>query len=194
MFEAWYKKITKAPGRLKFELGMTDTDSFLFKVNNRQVLLDHCHDILDFSNYPEDHQLFDTKNKARLGFFKDELCGKFSCEEFIGLRSKCYAMKLKELNTSKFSEKKVCKGVGRTAIKNRLNFDHYKQCLFQSTILRRSFHSIRSTKHDLKTVLINKKALSYVDTKRWLFNCGIHSVPYGSYFIQKYFSNCPFCK
>lgn len=193
MFEAWYKKITRAPG-LKFDLGMTDTDSFLFKVSNRQMLLDHCHDIMDYSNYPEDHKLFTTENKARLGFFKDELCGKLSCEEFIGLRSKCYAMKLKDLDTSTFSDKKVCKGIGRTAIKNRLNFDHYKDCLFQSTILRRSFHSIRSTKHNLKTVLINKKALSYVDTKRWLFDCGIHSVPYGSYLIKKYVNNCPFCK
>lgn len=193
MFEAWYKKITGVPG-LKFDLGMTDTDSFLFKVNDKKLLLDRCNSIMDYSNYPQDHHLYSQANKAKLGFFKDELCGKFVCQEFVGLRSKCYAMKLKDITTSELSDKKVCKGVGRTAIKNRIKFDHYKQCLFESTVLRQSYHSIRSEKHNLKTVLINKKALSFVDTKRWLFNCGIHSAPYGSYLIKQYRNACPFCK
>lgn len=53
---------------------------------------------MDFSNYPPDHKNFTLKNKAKLGFFKDELGGKLSVSEFVGLRAKCYSMKLENEN------------------------------------------------------------------------------------------------
>lgn len=193
MFDAWYNKITKN-SKCLFDLGMTDTDSFLFKVSNKEKFQKHVNTFMDYSNYPSNHLLFNEKNKAKLGFFKDELCGKFKCLEFVGLRSKCYAMKLKEKKTNFSSEKKVCKGIGRSAIKNRLNFQQYRQCLFKNEIIRQKFHSIRSINHNIKTFSIQKKALNFLDTKRWIFNCGIHSVPYGSYLIQKHYGKCPRCK
>lgn len=90
-------------------------------------------------------------------------------------------------------EKKVCKGLGRVAIEKRLKFRHYKQCLFQNKDRRYDFHTIRSTKQNIKTIRIKKKAISHLDTKRWLFDCGIHSVPYGSFIIPKYYNKCPKC-
>jgi hypothetical protein len=116
-----------------------------------------------------------------------------SVTEFVGLRSKCYSLNMKEINTLKKIEKKVCKGLGRVAIDKRLKFKHYKKCLFNFNDRRFNFCTIRSTKQNVKTVRINKRAISHFDSKRWLFNCGIHSEPYGSIIIDKYYSKCPKC-
>ena len=48
--------------------------------------------ILDLSNYPVEHFLFDEKNKKKLGYLKDETEGKI-IEQFIGLKSKLYSIK-----------------------------------------------------------------------------------------------------
>ena len=116
------------------------------------------------------------------------------CTEFVELRAKCYAMNLESQSTLIKSEKKVCKGIGRSAIENRLKFEKYKKCLFNSEIIRENFFSIRSQNHNLKTVSITKKALSFIDTKCWIFDCGLHSVPYGSYLIEKFNNKCPRCE
>ena len=192
MFDAWYNKILTTG--LRFDLCMTDTDSFLFKVSNSEKFFNLFSCFMDFSNYPINHPKYSEDHKQMLGYFKDEFAGKRKCLEFIGLRSKCYSMKLIDIDTKNFDEKKVCKGLGRTAIKNDLKFEHYKKCLLENQIMRNHFYAIRSKKHQISTVLINKLALSYIDTKRWLFNCSLHSVPYGSYLIQKYYDQCPFCK
>lgn len=192
MFNAWYNKITNNTG-LKFQLGMSDTDSFLFKVSDGRRFREHVRDIMDFSNYPPNHRDFSNAHKSELGYFKDEFCGKLKCFEFVGLRSKCYAMNLTNLDTNEQTEKKVCKGIGRSAIVNKLHFQKYKDCLLKNLTIRETFHSIRSVKHNLQTVSITKKALSFVDTKRWLLNCSIHSFPYGSIQIQQYHNYCPIC-
>lgn len=190
MYDFYYNKMLKnAP--CKIELGFSDTDSFLFKVDNPALFLEHIKPYMDFSNYPEDNLLYSETNNAKLGYFKDELKGKLICQEFIGLRAKCYALQL--IEDKNITEKKICKGLGRIAIKNRLKFKHYKKCLFEGIPKRFDFHSIRSKKHNISTVRINKKALSHFDSKRWIFDCGIHSVPYGSYLIQKNYNVCTRC-
>jgi len=174
------------------DLGFSDTDSFLFKTKNTSNYEKKVFPHMDFSNYPPDHKNFTLKNKAKLGFFKDELGGKLSVSEFVGLRAKCYSMKLENENYET-SEKKVCKGLGRVAIDKRLRFQHYKDCLFNYKDRRYDFNTIRSKKQCVKTVYIKKKAISHFDSKRWLFDCGIHSVPYGSYVIQQMYNKCPKC-
>lgn len=193
MIDAWYNKITNTK-KCQFELGMSDTDSFLFKVTNKSEFWQHVKPIMDYSNYESHHEKFDLSHKAKLGFMKDELCGKYKCEEFVGLRSKTYSMLLNDPSSNSYTEKKVCKGVGRTAIKKRLNFEQYKSCLFDQKIINHQFASIRSTKHIIKTVNIKKRALSFLDTKRFILDCGIHSVPFGSYLIKKYKGKCQICE
>lgn len=75
-----------------------------------------------------------------------------------------------------------------------MKFDQYKNCIFKNETVRHEFHGIRSHNHNIKTVLIRKKALNFLDTKRWLFDCGIHSVPYGSIVIKKTYNKCPRCE
>jgi len=191
MFDAWYNKMMSTD--VKFDLGMTDTDSFLMKISNPERFFEKFDNLMDYSNYEEDHPKFSLENKAKLGFFKDELGGRYVCQEFIGLRSKCYALNLISKDKKEKKEKKVCKGIGKAAIANRLKFQQYKDCLLKNQTFRHEFHGIRSHNHKIKTVLIRKKALNFTDTKRWIFNCGIHSVPYGSYLIQKYDGECKRC-
>jgi hypothetical protein len=191
MFDFFYN-VLKDP-QFDLDLGFSDTDSFLFKTKNTNSYQKKVQPFMDLSNYPSDHKLFSLENKAKLGYFKDELGGKLTISEFIGLRAKCYALQMKERNDNIKIEKKVCKGLGKVAIEKRLRFKHYKQCLFQNKTRRFDFQTIRSTKQNIKTVRINKKAISYLDTKRWLFDCGIHSSPYGSSLILKYYNKCPKC-
>lgn len=193
MYDFFYNKLTNSIN-FTIDLGFSDTDSFLFKTDNKKKCLAHIHSVMDFSNYPETNPFHNITNKAKLGFFKDELAGQLKCTEFIGLRAKCYALKLRDTKLSSFKEKKVCKGLGRVAIKNRLKFKNYKSCLFSERTFRFDYNSIKSTKQDVKTVRINKKALTHFDSKRWIYNCGIHSSPYGSFLINKHFSSCPKCK
>lgn len=179
MYDFFYNVLIKNL-KCDLQLGMSDTDSFLFKVNNSKTFREHIKEHMDYSNYPSEHHMFSNNNKSKLGYFKDELAGKFICCEFVGLKSKCYSLLLKNIQSGHSEEKKVCKGLGRIAINNRLKFAHYKKCLLNGIPKRYDFNAIRSTKHKITTVRIKKKALSHFDSKRWIYSCGIHSDPYGS--------------
>jgi len=194
MFDFYYNKLTKDL-KCEIDLGMSDTDSFLFKVSDSRIFREHIHQYMDYSNYPVNNPLYSSANKSQLGYFKDELAGKEICTEFVGLKSKCYSMKLKENNTKNFSDKKVCKGLGRMAIKNRLKFKHYKECLFKGIPKRFDFHTIVSKKHKITTMRMNKRAITHFDSKRWIYHCGIHSDPYGSsQIMKKKIFFCPKCE
>lgn len=184
MFDFFYNKLMKG-SKFVIDLGMSDTDSFLFKVDNSKAFHAHIEKYMDYSNYPPDHPKFNLSNKARLGFFKDELAGKAICSEFVGLKSKCYAMSLQDKLSEEMTEKKVCKGLGRLAIKNRLKFEHYKNCLYKSIPKRFDFQTITSKKHSISTMRLNKRVITHFDSKRWIYSCGIHSDPYLSFNIQR---------
>ena len=193
MFDAYYNHLSNSDA-FSIDLGFSDTDSFFCKVSDEHAFWKHVASIMDYSNYPTDHPLFSEKNKAKLGFFKSELAGRYVCTEFVGLRAKCYALQLEESQTQAISQKLCCKGIGKTAIARHLHFEEYKACLYDKKTILKSFATIRSTNHSIRTVSIKKRALSFLDTKRYLFDCGIHSVPFGSYLIQKFNGQCPRCK
>lgn len=193
MFDFFYNILIKDL-KCSLELGMSDTDSFLFKISNSREFRRHIKQYMDYSNYPLDHPRYSSENKSKLGYFKDELAGRQICKEFVGLKSKCYSLLLKNVESNIFEEKKVCKGLGRIAIDNRLKFKHYKKCLFNGIPKRYDFNVIRSNKHKVSTVRINKKAISHFDSKRWIYPCEIHSDPYGSSQIDpKRTFFCPKC-
>ena len=194
MYDFFYNKLIPKCGKDNIELGFTDTDSFCFKIKNSELFDQKMKKYMDYSNYPKDHLLYNENNKSALGYFKDELEGKSKCLEFVGLRSKCYAMKMKSLETGKKFDKKVCKGLGSVAIRNRLKFNQYKKCLFTSKTYRHEYTSIVSQKQNVFTVIRKKKALSNFDSKRYIFMCGKHTCPYGSFLIEKYRGKCYKCK
>ena len=85
---------------------------------------------------------------------KDEAGGKI-IKEFLGLRPKSYSCKM-----FKGKEKKKCKGVKKTVVKNNISHKIYRKCLFSRNKQMRKMNLIRSHKHEIFTETINK--LPYV--------------------------------
>ena len=109
-------------------------------------------------------------NKKVIGLMKDELGGEIMTE-FVTLRPKMYAYKTGE------SESKKCKGIKKCIVKKMISF---KACLFGGGSSYRSQLTFRSSKHVLKTLEVNKLALSRDDDKRITVN-GINSLARGHY-------------
>lgn len=175
MFYFYYNVLLERIPYQNVDLLMTDTDSFCIKIKN--FSLEKISDYMDFSNYPKEHPLFDCSSQAVPGFFKNELPRK-KCVAFCGVRSKCYALKLEGEGCE---EKKVCKGLGKTAINNRLRFEDYTDSLAEKKSIKHYFTTISSKKQEVRTVVQNKTAFSHFDSKRYIFSCGIHSRPYKPY-------------
>lgn len=168
----------------KIQLLYTDTDSFIYEIESDDVYADLAaiqkkENVFDFSSYPKDHPLFSATNKKVPGFFKDETNG-LPIHSFVGLRSKMYSLKLADLN-----EIKHAKGVKANVIDRKLNFQHYKDCLFESTVLNHDFRNLRSVGHSVFTSHQTKVSLSCFDDKRWLHSDGVHSFAYNHWRISE---------
>lgn len=98
----------------KIKLLYTDTDSLIYQIFTDNFYEDIKPDLLqyfDTSDYPENNIYGYPKiNKKKLGFFKDENNGKV-LKEFVGLRSKMYALEIED----KFIAK--AKGVNKSVTK-----------------------------------------------------------------------------
>ena len=114
-----------------------------------------------------------------MGKFKDVTNGK-PIREFVGLGAKCYSLLLSER-----TDKKVAKGVPRTAIKNRLRHQLYSECLFDSRTIFTSAECIRSDRHKLYTQRVTKLSLSPYDDKRYVLDDGVTTLVYGHYRTRK---------
>ena len=177
---------------------MTDTDSLLinlskFEQDSNKSAIEILKDEIDFSNYHFQHELANKTRKNKLGFFKDEVNGN-SILEFVGLRSKTYAIKIQNLSKSKdnIEIKRRTKGVCR-GYRSTLEFDTFKECLYTIKDKTISQYHIRSNNHCITTNKVSKICFSSFDDKRFLLQCGLHSVPYNSCIIKNYKDVCPFC-
>lgn len=197
MYDMLYNKIL--PIVPDFRVIYTDTDSFLAETNHHpEDFFELIRSICDFSKYPPSHKLYSSKNKNRLNFLKDEMEGKHYISEFIGLRAKCYALKLKpfdEQNNVKV-EKLRCKGIQKNVVKNEMQFEEYFSSLFENNIIRKNNISIKRKKFKLFTTVQKKIALSPFDSKRYICNCGIHTYSMGHYLCKEILQKngeCPQC-
>ena len=64
--------------------------------------------------------------------------------------------------------------------KETISFEDYKQCLFEGRVIHRSQMMFRSRKHKVKTLEVNKLALSKEEDKRISID-GIDSLALGHY-------------
>ena len=80
--------------------------------------------------------------------------------EFVTLRLKMYAYKVGN------SESKKCKGIKKCVVPKTISFEDYKKCLFGKEAFYRSQLMFRSSKHEVRTLEVNKLALSRDDDKR----------------------------
>ena len=85
----------------------------------------------------------------------------------------------------KEDEKKTAKGVIKSVIKNDLKRGTYKIILETSGKLYSKMKVIRSDKHKLYTMEMNKVSLSAYDDKRLIKDDRIRSYVYGNYRISE---------
>lgn len=193
MFQCFYEIFQPYFGVDNVSMLFSDTDSLAMKVKtpNLDAALLGLKKHFDFSNYPEDHHLFDNAKKNQTGYFKDELASN-TFSQFVGLRSKAYCMQIKCRKTDELQTHNKCKGISKS-YRKKIHFKSYLKCIKDIAKIECNMRSIQSKNHMLKTINLRKIAVSSFDDKRYLFWCGIHSVGYGSSQIRdnKY---CPFCQ
>jgi hypothetical protein len=178
MYDFHYGVIKKKYGN-DAQLLMTDTDSLMYEIKTEDVYKDMFENKEEYDMSDIKGEYNYTGNKGILGKFKDESEGK-PIREFIGLRSKMYSLKIDDNN-----EKQRCKGIVNSVVKTELKHITYKRILETSGKMYSKMNVIRSNKHKMYTMEINKVSLSAYDDKRWIRDDGISSYAYGHYRISK---------
>ena len=160
-----------------------DTDSLIYDIETDDFYKDIAEDVadrFDMSGYNPNRPLPVGLNKKVIGLMKDEIGGEIMTV-FVTLRSKMYAYKTEE------SEFKKCKGIKKCVVRKTISFEDYKACLFSGGPSYRSQLMFRSSKHKVKTLEINKLALSRDDDKHITVN-GINSLARGHYNVKNVIS------
>jgi hypothetical protein len=180
MYKTFYETILPHFGSDNLEIGTSDTDSYLFQSYSKNMNEDfkQLKDCFDFSNLPKSHDLYDETKKSALYHFKDETKRKVDIVDAICLRSKCYS-----LQTTGEGTKRI-KGIGKAAVLNHVTHDHFTKCLHNCEIHKVNVNMIRTINHKLSSFKILKMALCPFDSKRYILNCGVHSIPFGHYSIK----------
>ena len=118
-------------------------------------------------------------------------------KEFVGLRSKCYALRTKidkndddDDDEKKKKEKKSvvkrAKGVKNSTLENQITFEDYHNCIKNNCSKLGEQYSIRSKKHELYTISMEKIALNPFDDKRYIIKPdGIETIAWGHYKLEK---------
>ncbi|XP_050434994.1 uncharacterized protein LOC126842150 [Adelges cooleyi] len=167
-----------------------DTDSLVYLVKTKDFYAEvTAHPEMlkwfDTSNLPSDHPAYSVAKKKIPGLFSDETNG-LTVYEFISLRPKSYAFEKETLVTSVSSEKIRAKGIRGHVVKNHLTVSDFKSCLFAkinytSYTPYRENISIRSYKHEIKTIKNMKITLNWHDDKRVILPDRIHTLAIGHY-------------
>ena len=183
MYNFHYNYIKKNYGNNAKLLDM-DTDGVKYHIRTEDIYKDmnkNVLEIFDMSNYPNNHQsgIKNGINKKVPGKFKDELGGE-PIIAYAGVRSKLYAY----LTLSNVEEKKA-KGIKKYAIKNKLLFKDFKDCVLNKTTKRITQSNIRSYDHEIYTEIINKVAMNWFDDKRYILENGIDTLAWGHYKINE---------
>jgi hypothetical protein len=184
MYDFHYGYIKNKYGS-KAQLLFTDTDSLCYEIETDDFYRDMYEhkDMFDLSDIDAENPLIrkfkDSTNKKAIGVFKPEHVN-FNITEFIGLRSKMYSLLLEN-----GSEKKTAKGVVRSVMSKELKHKTYKNILESNGKMYSKMKVIRSIKHQLYTLEMNKVSLSAYDDKRWIRDDGVSSYAYGNCKIPK---------
>ena len=179
MYEFHYDyMIPKYGDRLK--LCYMDTDSLIYSIKTEDFYSDISPDVesrFDTSSYPNGGYgpLPVGKNKKVIGLMEDGLGGGIM-KEFASLRPKMYSYRVGN------SEPKKCKGIKKCVVKKTISFNDYKRCLFSGESSHRSQLLFRSRKHEVRTLEVNKLALSREDDKRISID-GVASCAIGHYMV-----------
>ena len=116
MYETYYDTLQTYFGQESLQLHYIDTDGMILRMKTQNIINDlkNLEDIFDFSNLDEKHELFSSKNKKRVGFFKIETPRNIWIDEFVCLRSKAYSFKCKDNK----EDKNKIKGISKSQSKH----------------------------------------------------------------------------
>ena len=176
MYEFHYDYMKRKYRDEDLKLCYMDTDSLIYSIHTKDFYADIADDVearFDTSGYVPDRPLPVGKNKKVIGLMKDELGGEIM-REFVNLRPKMYSYKVGN------SEPKKCKVIKKCVVKRTISFEVCKGCLFNGEQSHGSQLPFRSRKHEVRTLEVNKLALSREDDKRITIN-GVASYVRGHY-------------
>ena len=173
LYETYYDTLQPFFGQENIQLHYMDCDSFVLGIETQNIFNDlkNLEDFFDFSNLDKKHELFSNKNKKVVGKFKIETPENIWIDEFIALRSKCYAFKCGDNSKNKL------KGISKSYSRN-IKFDEYYNCLFGREYQQEcDKYILRSNNHEMILQKVKKSTLSIFDDKRCYIN-NIESKPW----------------
>ena len=171
MYNFHYNFMTKI---FNTKLLFTDTDTLCYEIHVKIFKKIYKYkELFNLSNFSVNSKYYCNDNKKVVGKMKDEYDGK-SFSQFIGLKSKMYS-KLDENNNEKNTNK------GHNAF---IEFQEFKDTLFQKKSLRHKMRGIKSKNYTLGTHETNEICLSCFDDKQYILNDGINTLAYGHKDIQ----------
>ena len=150
-----------------------DCDSFVLSIETENIINDlkNLEDLFDFSNLNKNDELFSNRNKKVVGKYKIETPENIWVDEFVALRSKCYAFKCGD------DSKNILKGISKSYSRN-FKFDEYYNCLFGREYQQECDNYILgSINHEMVLQKVKKSTLSIFDDKRCYIN-NIESKPW----------------
>ncbi|XP_066582581.1 uncharacterized protein [Prorops nasuta] len=156
-----------------------DTDSLIYEIKHFDIyetIKIDCRTMLDTSDYSTNNiYKIPLVNKKVPGLMKDENNG-YIMKEFIGLRSKMYAIQVFD----KCDIKKI-KGISSNVVKRNIPFQDYLDCLYNQDIKVSLQGIINSKLHKMYSILEEKIALNPYDDKRFIMDDFINTLPWGHF-------------
>lgn len=163
-------------------IAYTDTDSFVYDITCDDVykdLIRNNYEQFDTSDFAQPNP-FDIQahNKKVIGVMKDENSGQIM-REFVGLRSKMYAIRL---HRNKIMKK--AKGVKKSVLSKDIQFDDFMECLLLNSTMMGKQSTFKSYRHQMYTINTERAMLDAKDDKRFVTENGIHTLALGHYRIE----------
>lgn len=179
MYNFWYDVLLASFKEFNVSLLMSDTDSFLLRIESPspdapsvEEILGLHRDKFDFSKLGDNHPLKDDRNRQVPGKMKVQLPNEV-CLETVVLSSKCYSILTDRGALS------AMKGVSGSLQHNIL-----KDCILNEKCFIGRMESAKHFGQSLNHVSTEKRMLSPIDTKRFYFSAN-KSLSYGHYRLRK---------
>jgi hypothetical protein len=189
MYRFCYETLETAYSRQHLRILLTDTDSFVFELKTTEpnpfVSLSKIQHVLETSSFPPDHLLYRSiADKEKLGLMQIETGHNKIITEFFGCRAKSYFLDMYDIERKTQSSMKRIKGVTK-ATQKQVEMSHFRDCIFDKTILRADQRTIRSYNTMIYTIKTRKMVLNSLDFKRYVLDDGITTLPFGHYSINQ---------
>ncbi|XP_066585192.1 uncharacterized protein [Prorops nasuta] len=156
-----------------------DSDSLIYEIKHFDIyetIKRDCRTMFDTSDYSTNNiYKIPLVNKKVPGLMKDEN-NEYIMKEFIGLRSKMYAIQVFD----KCDIKKI-KGISSNVVKRNITFQDNLDCLYNQDIKVSLPGRINSKMHKVFSILGEKIALNPYDDKRFIMDDFVNTLPWGHF-------------